>query len=937
MKKIFITIALLLLGFNFCFSSPADSVKEYKLENGMSVFLLEDSSTPLIRIEYIVKAGFSSQTQKTSGFFKLYSRVFQSSLSSLSFDSVTCNADSTRYIISIPTSKCEQTLSAISETAFNPQFTNETIKNELKILKKEVKENYDSMSGFINASIDSRVFSESPWKHDSGVYPPIFNDTTEKNAKNILSMISDRWYTPQNSAIFISGNFSSSKMTELINFYFGRFYSTYKTPIEKKSAPVITNRKFVLHNPEFSDELTQVVIQYTNLGTEESDLAAILFNNNYSYFKYTLLNQEELNIPGDEYIDASSAHKRDSSRLIVQTLLQPPENKKIKTNSLKQAELFIQQVASGIDNINTAEFLYAKQNAISNMNSFSVSSQAYMENLAAFWAMEPYNSYITNTINNPEQSITTESFLSKIPKFDDITASDISFKLKNEEPFVFVIINSNDFKKLKKDYIAAGFEEITVENASWKKQPIFANITDSTSDIDLIPRQEIDIAQDNDFYKKNLETLKEYELKNGISLITKSNKNTSEVAILISIRGGKLHTSRNHGFEEVMINILANNIQREIFSSQQKMLILGTPSLSWQCDLTTSHITIECLTEDFENICNCISNAIIYSDILPATADRAVANRQYKKRLENGSAANQLYSAAVKYLYPRSEFINIYETEKDILETTNYLKILEYYPELLDASRYTVIVAGNFPDKIESIMNNSLGLLSNHKTKINIETGSNTLSEQKNLTVQINHTFLTDIPADKAGPMPAVLIPTTEFLDPVMYIFNSPKKGTKEEALFNAIQLFIGKTLQNEINKNTRLTNASVKINESNAQMDTAGITIMNVPHTKEMDSAFKSVIQNIDKELKSNKALDITQMIKDYWIQTELKDLYTNSGTAELLQLGLEKQPYLIKPEYYLEEYNFIQNATPEDFQTILEYFPEQPYLRIYSKEGKK
>ena len=58
---------------------PFDNIKEYTLENGLTVFVLQDTSTPLIRIEYTARAGFSNQTKETSGFFKLYTRIFEKS------------------------------------------------------------------------------------------------------------------------------------------------------------------------------------------------------------------------------------------------------------------------------------------------------------------------------------------------------------------------------------------------------------------------------------------------------------------------------------------------------------------------------------------------------------------------------------------------------------------------------------------------------------------------------------------------------------------------------------------------------------------------------------------------------------------------------------------------------------------------------------------
>ena len=109
---------------------------------------------------------------------------------------------------------------------------------------------------------------------------------------------------------------------------FGRFYSSFRTPVEKPASPVNRQRKYVMHSNDISSDLTQLVIQYTMLDMEECDLLALALGYEGSIFKQQVLSFDELNIPGDEYIHVSAAHKKESSRLIIQTLLQPPENKK---------------------------------------------------------------------------------------------------------------------------------------------------------------------------------------------------------------------------------------------------------------------------------------------------------------------------------------------------------------------------------------------------------------------------------------------------------------------------------------------------------------------------------------------------------------------------------------------------------------------------------
>ena len=80
-KKIFLCAAFFFC-INFVFSQ-AESEKENKpelsistLQNGLTVFILPDETSALLNIELVVKAGFSSQTSSTAGFFPLYTRLF---------------------------------------------------------------------------------------------------------------------------------------------------------------------------------------------------------------------------------------------------------------------------------------------------------------------------------------------------------------------------------------------------------------------------------------------------------------------------------------------------------------------------------------------------------------------------------------------------------------------------------------------------------------------------------------------------------------------------------------------------------------------------------------------------------------------------------------------------------------------------------------------
>lgn len=923
---------------HFIFAAPSDNVQQLTLENGLTVFLLEDTTTPFIRLEYTSKSGFSSQTQNTSGFFKLYTKIFESSLPQLNFERAECLADSSRYVLTITPAKAKNTFELLSKQAFNPDFTDEQIATQLKLLQREVQENAASLSTLINAAIDSKIFSQAPWKHDSGLYAPLFSKTSLEKARTTLLTISQRWYTPQNSALFVSGNIDSAQITKLIEETFGIYYSSYQVPHTPEVENTNINRRYVIHDPELSPEMTQIVVQYTGFERmEDCDIAAAILNNNSSFFKFNLLSQADLNIPGDEYINAQSATKKDSTRLIIQTLLQPPADKNLakKTSSVTQSLNFIKQVKTGIELINPGEFwAYQKQLAF-DMTFLDSSSSVFMDKLSSWWAIEQYSNEYEEVLNNSNGASTVQSFLNRTKRLQDTSLPIIQEQINADEPYIFVIISTADYKKNKDDYKKAGFEEITKINASWYTQETFNQIKSITQDDD--EKTPTFASYENNYYNKNKEQISSLRLNNGIPVVAKYNDNSSQISLLLSIRGGKLNSYNDNGFEEVMVSILATNIQKEIYNQAQAGKILGLPSLDYEVLLSTSYILLECEKEDFDICCQCISNALIYADIIPAAADRAVANRQYQKRLENGSSNYQMYCGMIKTLYSKSALSKIYDSEKEILEKISYQKILEEYPKLLDASRYNIIITGNFDKDYAKTLNKTIALLANQNGTVQYASTSTSLPKNKEVKIQVNHTFLTDIPAEKAGPMPAVLIPTTEFLDPVLYVFNAGQKGTKAGALSDAMLYYLEERMNKQIKANKKLGQAKAGAIPAKSTMDASVLCITNVAHTKDLDSTFKLLIEQINADLKGPSANMIIEEIKDTWITMALKDANTNSGTAVLLQQGFEYFPFEPRASLYLEEYNFVQQATVQDFIEIMENFPSKPQLRLYSKEGKK
>ena len=77
-KKItFFIISVLFLSVAVCTAekTPIENLYQYKLDNGLELFVMENHAAPLAYIEIAVKAGGIAQTKENAGLFHLYEHM----------------------------------------------------------------------------------------------------------------------------------------------------------------------------------------------------------------------------------------------------------------------------------------------------------------------------------------------------------------------------------------------------------------------------------------------------------------------------------------------------------------------------------------------------------------------------------------------------------------------------------------------------------------------------------------------------------------------------------------------------------------------------------------------------------------------------------------------------------------------------------------------
>ncbi len=926
--------------------SPAEKIAnrenyaEYTLANGLEIFVLEDFSSATVNIELAVRAGISAQDPENAGFFTLYSRLFKYGLHERDYIKVSseCSADASRYRMKVPPSRLEESLSYMRDRAFFPYFSDSAIKKEHSLMKAEVLSYEGTPASFLNGAIDSRVFSDAPWKQDSGLHPSIFAQKNTEEIRTILKGISENWYATQNTSVFISGCMKKEEMLSACKKIFSDVKPALNPHRAEPARAGSGERKFVIADPNFSSNLTQIVAQFTSLGMTEADLAAETFNRDDFSVKKLLLRQRNLAIREGEYINFAAAHKNGLSRLIVQALMEEPVNKKV--NLADQAELFVSKLKEGIKNSAEDEFRLSKKTLSENFSSISANAETFMDYLSQFRAVEDFS-----TISRKDAPL-SERLLSRPSAIQEAESKKIREMCSGETPFVFVLLNTKTYRQNRKAFDKAGYRLIDEKNGSWHRQKLYENLAESKNQGLKDERESEDEKKtfphdERVFIEENRAAIRQIRLENGIPVSVKTTGTTGNVLIMVSLGIGKFSYPENPGFEKIITQAFATNIQKEVSKYRLNGALEGDPVILSETFNDFTAVTVECAKDDAAICLRCLSDAIIFGEIHPAEADNYVYSVQTQKRLYNAGLVNQLSYRAARWLFAGGTIRKVLDTDSDVLEGTSYQDILNAYPSLLDSRLYSIVIVGNLDwEYLHEPLKNTFGLFSAHGTK----TGEQNLEaidfpDGKDVRVKLRHIFTTDVKAEDAGPMPAVLIPTVNFSDPVQFWLEAPlhdgesEKSAMEETVYDALMFrfrdFLEERAEAEYEEKKERAFSEIRLFERTKEIPAAAFTFMTVDHTARVEEFFRESVELFLEYLEDPWE---ARRVRDSWISNALSGTSTNRGTALLVRRGGKN------PCRYLDSYSNILDA--EDLyilETAKKYILPRPKLRLYSAESAR
>jgi predicted Zn-dependent peptidase len=236
-----------------------------KLDNGLTVVVSEDHSSPTVGISVVYHVGMRLEPHNRTGFAHLFEHLmFQGTPNAPKgvFDKTitggggrnngSTRPDFTNYIETAPVSALEPLLWLEADRMKTLDFNDKTLKNQQDVVKEEIRVNVKNQpyGGFYWLDISQKAFDK--WENNHDGYGS-FEDLEHASLDDVRSFHRD-YYGPNNAVLAIAGDVTPAQGFALAQKYFGAIAKRPTPAAGDFTEPLGTKERRV----EQADPLAQV-------------------------------------------------------------------------------------------------------------------------------------------------------------------------------------------------------------------------------------------------------------------------------------------------------------------------------------------------------------------------------------------------------------------------------------------------------------------------------------------------------------------------------------------------------------------------------------------------------------------------------------------------------------------------------------------------------
>ena len=217
-------------------AAPSDQwtlpVNVKKLDNGLTVIVSEDRSSPTVGVSVVYHVGMRLEPKNRTGFAHLFEHlmfqgtphapkgVFDTTITAGGgWNNGSTRADFTNYIETAPSTALEPILWLEADRMKTLDFNPATLKNQQDVVKEEIRVNVKNQpyGGFMWIDIGQHAFQK--WENNHDGYGS-FEDLENASLDDVRAFHRD-YYGPNNAVLAIAGDITPQQGFALAQKYFG--------------------------------------------------------------------------------------------------------------------------------------------------------------------------------------------------------------------------------------------------------------------------------------------------------------------------------------------------------------------------------------------------------------------------------------------------------------------------------------------------------------------------------------------------------------------------------------------------------------------------------------------------------------------------------------------------------------------------------------------
>jgi zinc protease len=226
-------------------TTPAPRLPEAKLlsqvlPNGLEIIVLEDHSIPLVTIELAVKNGSYTEPPELNGLSHLYEHMFfkqnraianaEEYLRRIGQMGIAYNGTTREevvdYYFTTTSPNIRTAMQFMKDATRYPLFDEREFAREKEVVIGEIDRNESNPFFYLSKEMNNRLF----FKYPSRKNPLGSRETVGAATTNMMRLIQQRYYVPNNSALVLTGDVNPAEVFKMAQEFYGDWPKREKDP-----------------------------------------------------------------------------------------------------------------------------------------------------------------------------------------------------------------------------------------------------------------------------------------------------------------------------------------------------------------------------------------------------------------------------------------------------------------------------------------------------------------------------------------------------------------------------------------------------------------------------------------------------------------------------------------------------------------------------------